>query len=45
MRSLLLAGAMIVATGAFAQGGYWVIEPRDHKCEIVTAAIPSSTPR
>jgi hypothetical protein len=40
MKSLLLAGAMAVATGtfAFAQGAYWVIG--DHatsKCEIVTS--------
>ena len=30
MKSLLLAGAMIVATGtcAFAQGGYWVVGNR-----------------
>jgi hypothetical protein len=37
---LLLAGAMIVATGAcaFAQDGYWVIGSRaTAKCEIVTS--------
>ena len=39
MKSLLLAGAMIIASGtlASAQGGYWVVG--DHatkKCEIVT---------
>ena len=40
MKSLLLAGAMIVATGvtAFADGGYWVIGNRaTSKCEIVTS--------
>jgi hypothetical protein len=40
MKSLLLAGAMIVATGtcAFAQGGYWVVGDRaTGKCEIVTS--------
>ena len=40
MKSLLLAGAMIAATGtlAFAQGGYWVIGNRaTAKCEIVTS--------
>ena len=40
MKSLLLAGAMIVATGtcAFAQGGYWVVGDRaTAKCEIVTS--------
>ena len=40
MNSLLLAGAMIVATGtcAFAQGGYWVVGNRaTSKCEIVTS--------
>ena len=40
MKSLLLAGAMIVATGtcAFAQGGYWVVGNRaTGKCEIVTS--------
>ena len=40
MKSLLLAGAMIVATGtcAFAQGGYWVVGDRaTSKCEIVTS--------
>jgi hypothetical protein len=40
MKSLLLAGAMIVATGTyvFAQGGYWVVGNRaTSKCEIVTS--------
>jgi hypothetical protein len=40
MKSLLLAGAMILATGtcAFAQGGYWVVGDRaTSKCEIVTS--------
>ena len=40
MKSLLLAGVMIVATGAcaFAQGGYWVVGDRaTGKCEIVTS--------
>ncbi|MEH2613803.1 hypothetical protein [Bradyrhizobium sp. AZCC 1693] len=40
MKSLPLAGAMIVATGtcAFAQGGYWVVGDRaTSKCEIVTS--------
>jgi hypothetical protein len=40
MKSLLLIGAMIVATGtcAFAQGGYWVVGNRaTSKCEIVTS--------
>jgi hypothetical protein len=40
MRPLVLAGAMIVATGtcAFAQGGYWVVGNRaTAKCEIVTS--------
>jgi len=40
MKSLLVAGAMIVATGtcAFAQGGYWVVGDRaTGKCEIVTS--------
>ena len=40
MKSLLLAGAMIVATGtcAFAQDGYWVVGNRaTSKCEIVTS--------
>jgi hypothetical protein len=40
MKSLLLAGAMIVATGtcALAQGGYWVVGNRaTSKCEIVTS--------
>jgi len=40
MKSLLLSGAMIVATGtcAFAQGGYWVVgNSATGKCEIVTS--------
>jgi hypothetical protein len=40
MKSLLLAGAMMVATAtcAFAQGGYWVVGNRaTSKCEIVTS--------
>jgi hypothetical protein len=40
MKSLPLAGAMIVTTGtcAFAQGGYWVVGNRaTSKCEIVTS--------
>jgi len=40
MKSLLLAGAMIIATGTcvFAQGGYWVVGDRaTGKCEIVTS--------
>jgi hypothetical protein len=40
MKSLLLAGAMMIATGtcAFAQGGYWVVGNRaTSKCEIVTS--------
>jgi hypothetical protein len=40
MKSLLLAGAMIVATGtsALAQGGYWVVgNSATGKCEIVTS--------
>jgi hypothetical protein len=40
MKSLLLAGAMVVATGtcALAQGGYWVVGDRaTGKCEIVTS--------
>jgi hypothetical protein len=40
MKSLLLAGAMIVATGTcvFAQGGYWVVgNSATSKCEIVTS--------
>lgn len=40
MKSLLLAGAMIAATGtfAFAQGGYWVVgDSATGKCEIVTS--------
>lgn len=40
MKSLLLAGAIIVATGtcAFAQGGYWVVgDSATSKCEIVTS--------
>ena len=39
MKSLLLAGAMIVATGAtsFADGYYWVVGNRaTSKCDIVT---------
>jgi hypothetical protein len=40
MKSLLLAGAIIVATGtcALAQGGYWVVgNNATGKCEIVTS--------
>ena len=40
MKSLLLAGAVIVATGtfAFAQGSYWVVgDNATSKCEIVTS--------
>ena len=40
MKSLLMAGAMIIATGAcaFAQGGYWVVgDSVTSKCEIVTS--------
>ena len=40
MKSLLLAGALIVATGAcaFAEGGYWVVgNSATSKCEIVTS--------
>jgi hypothetical protein len=40
MKSLLLAGATIIATGtcALAQGGYWVVGDRaTSKCEIVTS--------
>ena len=40
MKSLLLAGAMIVAAGtaALADGGYWVVGNRaTAKCEIVTS--------
>ena len=40
MKSLLLAGAMIVATGtcAFAQSGFWVVgDSATSKCEIVTS--------
>jgi hypothetical protein len=40
MKSLLLAGALIVAAGAcaFAEGGYWVVGNRaTSKCEIVTS--------
>ena len=36
MKSLLLAGAMMIATGTcvFAQGGYWVVGNRaTSKCE------------
>ncbi len=39
MKSLLLAGAMIVATGAtsFADGFYWVVGNRaTSRCDIVT---------
>jgi hypothetical protein len=39
MKSLLLAGAMIAATGAtsFADGFYWVVGNRaNSKCDIVT---------
>jgi hypothetical protein len=40
MKSLLLAGAMTIATGAcaFAQDGYWVVgDSATSKCEIVTS--------
>jgi hypothetical protein len=40
MESLLLAGAMTIATGtcALAQSGYWVVGNRaTAKCEIVTS--------
>jgi hypothetical protein len=40
MKSLLLAGAIMVATGtcALAQGGYWVVGNRaTSTCEIVTS--------
>src|SRR6185436_21012361 len=40
MKSLLLAGAMVVAAGttAFAQGGYWVVGNRaSGRCDIVTS--------
>jgi hypothetical protein len=40
MKSLLLAGAMIVATGAtsFGDGLYWVVGNRAiSKCDIVTS--------
>ena len=40
MKSLLLAGAMTIATGpcALAQAGYWVVGNRaTAKCEIVTS--------
>jgi len=40
MKSLLLAGAMVVAAGttAFAQGGYWVVgNNATSKCDIVTS--------
>ena len=40
MKPLLLAGAMIVATGtcAFAQSGFWVVgDGATSKCEIVTS--------
>ena len=38
MKSLLLAGAMIVATGtcAFAQGGYWLIGGRATGGRLIT---------
>ena len=40
MKSLLLAGVMFVAagTGAFAQGGYWVVgNGATGKCDLVTS--------
>jgi hypothetical protein len=40
MKSLQLAGAMMIATGtcAFAQAGYWVVgNQATGKCEIVTS--------
>ena len=40
MKPLLVAGAMVVATGTFAsaQGGYWVVgDSATSKCEIVTS--------
>ena len=40
MKPLLLAGAMIIATGtcAFAQSGFWVVgDGATSKCEIVTS--------
>ena len=40
MKSLLLAGAIMVASGtcALAQAGYWVVGDRStNKCEIVTS--------
>ncbi|MBA2397613.1 MAG: hypothetical protein H0V72_02770 [Bradyrhizobium sp.] len=40
MKSLLLAGAMIIAAGitVFAQSGHWVVGNRaTSKCEIVTS--------
>jgi hypothetical protein len=40
MKSLLMAGAMIVAAGtcAFAQSGYWVVgNSATSKCDIVTS--------
>jgi hypothetical protein len=40
VKSLLLAGAMVFATGTcvLAQGGYWVVGDRaTGKCEIVTS--------
>ena len=40
MKSLLLAGAMILAAGTavFAQGGYWVVgNGATSKCDIVTS--------
>ena len=40
MKSLLLAGALIVATGAcaFAEGGYWVVgNGATGRCDVVTS--------
>ena len=40
MKSLLLAGAMVVAAGtvAFAQGGYWVVgNGATGRCDVVTS--------
>jgi hypothetical protein len=40
MKSLLLAGTVVVAAGthAFAQGGYWVVgNNATSKCDIVTS--------
>ena len=40
MKSLLLAGAMVVAIGteAFAQGGYWVVgNGASGKCDIIAS--------